>query len=216
MLSPSLLSANFFDLKTDLELLQILGIKYLHHDIMDGHFVPNLTFGYPIVKNVIESTLFQHDLHFMVKEPEKIIPVYLNLKPWMVTFHLEATVHPQRLVTVIQAAGVKAGVVLNPATPTDSLPYLLPYLDMVLLMSVNPGFSGQSFIYPVKDKIKKVRELIDASENNIILALDGGVDTSNIAELKELGVDYFVSGSGVFKNREIEKNVKALQEKLKK
>ncbi len=208
VISPSVLSADFYDLKSDLELLKTSGITFLHHDIMDNHFVPNLTYGYPVIKSLMKENSFYHDLHFMVENPEKVIPMYFELNPRSITFHIEACLHPQRLLSEIRKNGIAAGIALNPATPIDVLKYLLDDLDEILIMSVNPGFSGQKFINSIMMKIVECVEMVN--NKRICVALDGGVDSTNIKKFNEMGIDYFVCGSAAFRDRTIKENIKKL------
>ncbi|MCK5685106.1 ribulose-phosphate 3-epimerase [bacterium] len=212
VISPSVLSADFYNLKADFEVLKASGITFLHHDIMDNHFVPNLTYGYPVIKSLMKENDFNHDLHFMVENPDRVIPMYFELNPRSITFHIEACMHPQRLLSEIRKNGIKAGIALNPATSVDTLKYLLDDLDEILIMSVNPGFSGQKFISSVKKKIVECVEMVN--NRDIYVALDGGVDNTNIKEFNEMGIDYFVCGSAAFRDRKISENILKLNQAL--
>ena len=205
-IAPSLLSANFYNLQDDLERLKKSGIKYLHLDVMDGNFVPNISFGLPIIKSVRKNTDFILDCHLMIEKPERYLEDFKNAGADILTVHQEATIHLQRTLAEIRRLGMKAGVSLNPSTSEETLKYIMDDLDLILIMSVNPGFGGQSYIESVNEKIKRVRKMIDESERDIILEVDGGVNKDNIKELEDLGVDLFVAGSAAFKNSEIEKN----------
>lgn len=211
-IAPSLLSANFYNLQDDLERLKKSGIKYLHLDVMDGNFVPNISFGLPIIKSVRKNTDFILDCHLMIEKPERYLEDFKNAGADILTVHQEATIHLQRTLAEIRRLGMKAGVSLNPSTSEETLNYIMDDLDLILIMSVNPGFGGQSYIESVNEKIKRVRKMIDESERDIILEVDGGVNKDNIKELEDLGVDLFVAGSAAFKNSEIEKNIGGLRD----
>ncbi len=211
-IAPSLLSANFYNLQDDLERLKKSGIKYLHLDVMDGNFVPNISFGLPIIKSVRKNTGFILDCHLMIEKPERYLEDFKNAGADILTVHQEATIHLQRTLAEIRRLGMKAGVSLNPSTSEETLKYIMDDLDLILIMSVNPGFGGQSYIESVNEKIKRVRKMIDESERDIILEVDGGVNKDNIKELEDLGVDLFVAGSAAFKNSEIEKNIGGLRD----
>lgn len=211
-IAPSLLSANFYNLQDDLERLKKSGIKYLHLDVMDGNFVPNISFGLPIIKSVRKNTDFILDCHLMIEKPERYLEDFKNAGADILTVHQEATIHLQRTLAEIRRLGMKAGVSLNPSTSEETLKYIMDDLDLILIMSVNPGFGGQSYIESVSEKIKRVRKMIDESERDIILEVDGGVNKDNIKELEDLGVDLFVAGSAAFKNSEIEKNIGGLRD----
>lgn len=211
-IAPSLLSANFYNMQDDLERLKKSGIKYLHLDVMDGNFVPNISFGLPIIKSVRKNTDFILDCHLMIEKPERYLEDFKNAGADILTVHQEATIHLQRTLAEIRRLGMKAGVSLNPSTSEETLKYIMDDLDLILIMSVNPGFGGQSYIESVSEKIKRVRKMIDESERDIILEVDGGVNKDNIKELEDLGVDLFVAGSAAFKNSEIEKNIGGLRD----
>lgn len=211
-IAPSLLSANFYNLQDDLERLKKSGIKYLHLDVMDGNFVPNISFGLPIIKSVRKNTDFILDCHLMIEKPERYLEDFKNAGADILTVHQEATIHLQRTLAEIRRLGMKAGVSLNPSTSEETLKYIMDDLDLILIMSVNPGFGGQSYIEAVNEKIKRVRKMIDDSVRDIILEVDGGVNKDNIKELEDLGVDLFVAGSAAFKNSEIEKNIGGLRD----
>ena len=211
-IAPSLLSANFYNLQDDLERLKKSGIKYLHLDVMDGNFVPNISFGLPIIKSVRKNTDFILDCHLMIEKPERYLEDFKNAGADILTVHQEATIHLQRTLAEIRRLGMKAGVSLNPSTSEETLKYIMDDLDLILIMSVNPGFGGQSYIESVNEKIKRVRKMIDESVRDIILEVDGGVNKDNIKELEDLGVDLFVAGSAAFKNSAIEKNIGGLRD----
>ena len=210
-IAPSLLSANFYNLKDDLERLKNEGIKCLHLDVMDGNFVPNISFGLPIIKSVRKNTDFILDCHLMIEKPERYLEDFKNAGADILTVHQESTIHLQRTLNEIRRLGMKAGVSLNPSTSEETLKYVMDDLDLILIMSVNPGFGGQSYIKAVDEKIKRVKKMIVESGKDIMLEVDGGVNKDNIKYLESLGVDLFVAGSAAFKNSEIEKNLEELR-----
>lgn len=210
-IAPSLLSANFYNLQADLDRLKNEGIKYLHLDVMDGNFVPNISFGLPVIKAVRKNTDFILDCHLMIEKPERYLEEFKNAGADILTVHQESTIHLQRTLAEIRRLGMKAGVSLNPSTSEECLKYIMDDVDLILVMSVNPGFGGQSYIKAMNEKIARIRKMIDDSGKDIILELDGGVNKDNINELEDLGVDLFVAGSAAFKNSEIEKNLEDLR-----
>lgn len=197
-LSPSLLSANFYNLSEQLDILVENDIKYLHLDVMDGNFVPNISFGPGIIKSLRKKYDFIFDTHLMIVNPENYIENFKEAGCDIVTIHYEATKHPLRVLQQIRQMGMKAGISLNPGTPVEVLDYLWDELDLILIMTVNPGFGGQSFIESQLKKIKRIRELINKNNPEILLEIDGGVKTTNIESLLDLDIDLFVSGSDVF------------------
>lgn len=209
-LSPSLLSANFTDLKTDIEILNNLGVKYLHLDVMDGMFVPNISFGPMIIKQIRPLTNMIFDVHLMIENPDRYVESFKDAGAEILTVHYETCTHLHRTISHIKSMGMKAGVSLNPHTNPDLLDYVLEDLDLILVMSVNPGFGGQSFIPSALDKIAHLRKKIDERNLDIILEVDGGVKTSNVREVIKAGADLIVSGSDVFFDKE--KQVKAYKE----
>lgn len=215
-LSPSLLSANFAELKRDIEKLENGGADYLHLDVMDGNFVPNISFGAPIIKSVKQVTKLPLDVHLMIDKPERFIKDFVDAGADIITVHGESTIHLHRVVQMIKSFGVKAGVSLNPSTTLDSLKYVIDDLDLILIMSVNPGFGGQSFIPCMKDKIKEARRLIDEKSLDIILQVDGGVKIDNIEEIVSLGSDLIVVGSDIFKASDLESRVKKFKKLIEK
>ncbi|MBI5436912.1 MAG: ribulose-phosphate 3-epimerase [Nitrosomonadales bacterium] len=198
-IAPSILSANFARLGEEVDNVLASGADIVHFDVMDNHFVPNLTIG-PLVCEALRKhgVTAPIDAHLMVKPVDRIIPDFAKAGATYITFHPEASEHIDRTIGLIRESGCKPGLVFNPATPLGVLEYTLPRLDMVLLMSVNPGFGGQKFIPYVLDKARKVRKMIDAGGYNCRLEIDGGVGPANIREVAEAGVDTFVAGSAIF------------------
>jgi len=214
-LAPSILSADFCKLGEQLSFLEKEGMSFVHIDVMDGHFVPNITIG-PLVCNSIAKN-FPHlklDVHLMIEEPMRYIDAFAQCNPYVIYFHLEAENHADRLVNYIKSKGVKAGISINPSTPVSLLEHLLPIVDGVLVMSVNPGFGGQKFIPYTKNKIKLLNNIRKAQGYGYFIAVDGGVNKENIKELSDLGCNLFVAGSSVFKG-DIVKNFKEMNNILK-
>lgn len=215
ILAPSLLSADFGRTGEQLKELETAGVKWLHLDVMDGDFVPSISFGMPVIKSLRKQTNLFFDVHMMVTEPGRYIDAMVDAGADMITVHVEACKHLHRTVQAIKAKGLKAGVVLNPATPLNTLDYILEDVDMVLLMSVNPGFGGQKYISAMTAKIKALKEMIDARGLNIDIEIDGGVTPDNVKEILDAGANVIVAGSAVFGDHiaeQVEKFHKAFEE----
>lgn len=198
LISPSLLSANFCNLENDIKMLNDSQADWLHVDVMDGVFVPNISFGQPVIKHIKKIAQKPLDVHLMIVEPDKFFEDYKNCGADIITIHYEACTHLHRSLSKIRQLGMKAGVVLNPHTPICVLEDIIEMCDLVLLMSVNPGFGGQSFIENTYNKIKTLKQLIERKNPNCLIEVDGGVNTENYKKLVEAGADVLVAGNAVF------------------
>ena len=215
-LAPSILSADFARLLEDVKKVEKAGCEYLHIDVMDGHFVPNITLGPGIVKSLRKDVDMVFDAHLMIENPDNYIKQFVDAGCDIIVVHQEACRHLHRTIQNIKSHGIKAGVALNPATPIDTIKYVLQDVDMVLLMSVNPGFGGQSYIPVVTEKIKELKALIDEMGLDIDIEVDGGVKPSNISEVVNAGANVIVAGSAIFSTGDIDEAVKSLRENASK
>ena len=215
-LAPSILSADFARLLEDVKKVEKAGCEYLHIDVMDGHFVPNITLGPAIVKSLRKDVNMVFDAHLMIENPDNYIKEFADAGCDIIVVHQEACTHLHRTIQNIKSHGVKAGVALNPATPIETIKYVLEDVDMVLLMSVNPGFGGQSYIPVVTKKIKELRALIDEMGLDIDIEVDGGVKPSNKSEVVNAGANVIVAGSAIFNAGDIDEAVKSLRENASK
>ena len=210
-IAPSVLSADFSRLGQQLEELQHCGADLIHLDVMDGRFVPNITFGPPIIKSIRSYTNLPFDVHLMIEEPSKHIEDFIKAGADIITVHYEADRHIDRTINYIKSFGIKAAVALNPGTPVANIKNLIPYLDMVLIMSVNPGFGGQKYLKYASLKIQEVKKLSLELNPELLIEVDGGVDLSNIEEIISCGANVIVAGSAVFKDNKIEENIRNLK-----
>ena len=211
VIAPSILSADFARLGEEVDAVVAAGAEWIHFDVMDNHYVPNLTIG-PLICEALRKhgTKAPIDVHLMVKPVDRIVPDFAKAGATNISFHPEASEHIDRTIQLIKASGCTAGLVFNPATPLSYLDYVLDKIDLVLLMSVNPGFGGQSFIPSALEKLRQVRERIDASGRNIRLEIDGGVKRDNIAEIARAGADTFVAGSAIFSEKDYRNVISAM------
>ncbi len=211
LVAPSILSADFGKLNEEIKAICDGGCDLVHVDVMDGHFVPNMTLGPVVVNPVAKASTKPLDVHLMVENNTFFVELFAPLKPKYISFHIESEKHPHRLIQKIRSYGIKPAIVLNPHSTPESIEYLLEDLDMVLLMSVNPGFGGQKFINSVVEKASKLKELINKRNPNCLIEVDGGVNDKNIHQLNDAGVDVVVAGSYVFGNDDYSKAIKSLQ-----
>ncbi|WP_457570259.1 ribulose-phosphate 3-epimerase [Desulfurobacterium sp.] len=211
LLAPSILSADFANLERDIKIADKAGADIIHVDVMDGRFVPNITIGPCVVESIRKVTDKPLDVHLMIVEPEKYVKAFADAGADWISVHFEASIHLHRTVSMIKELEKKAGVVINPATPVEFLTDILPFVDFVLIMSVNPGFGGQKFIPQTLEKVRKLKKWREERELNFMIEIDGGVKLDNVSEIIGAGVDVAVAGSAVFKGN-IEENVKKFKE----
>jgi ribulose-phosphate 3-epimerase len=212
LLCPSILSADFTKLMEDIYEVELAGADIIHCDIMDGHFVPNITFGPDVVAKVNEITKLPLDVHLMIDSPEKYIKNFCDAGADYISVHYENNAHLNRLINYIKSFGVKAGVAINPATPVSILSEIITDADFILIMSVNPGFGGQKYIKSSNDKVKELKRMIKDKNANCLIEIDGGIGEGNIKELAECGVDMFVAGAAIFKAKDRKAKIKELKD----
>lgn len=214
LIAPSILSADFTRLGDDIRAVEAAGADWIHADIMDGHFVPNISFGPMLVQAVRSTTRLPIDVHLMISDPDPYIAAFAKAGASYISVHVETCIHLNRTIQLIRNAGVRPGVVLNPATPVESLRWIIEYVDLILVMSVNPGFGGQAFIPNSLDKIKALREMIAEKGLKTLIEIDGGVSDQTIAAIAAAGADVFVAGSAIFSSRDYSATIRSLREKM--
>lgn len=210
-IAPSILSANFANLSADIKIIEDAGADMLHIDVMDGHFVPNLTLGAPVVNSLRKVSHLEFDVHLMIDNPEQYIKDFAYAGAQIITVHAEASKHLHRLLQMIKNEGVKAGIALNPATPISVIEHLLDELDMILIMSVNPGFGGQKFIPVIYDKISSLKEYLLRKNYPIPIQVDGGIGLENVRRVCRSGADIIVAGSAIFNSSNISKTIRLMK-----
>jgi ribulose-phosphate 3-epimerase len=215
LIAPSILSADFSRLGEEIKAVEAAGADWIHVDVMDGHFVPNITIGPIVVEAARRVTSLPLDVHLMIENADQYVEDFVKAGSDYLVVHTEACAHLQRTLTHIRELGCKAGVSLNPATPLSALDHILPDLDLVLLMSVNPGFGGQSFIPQVLDKISDLRTILDGLDREVLLEVDGGIKVGNIGEVAKAGADAFVAGSAVFGSADYAETISQMRAEMK-
>jgi len=208
---PSLLSADFSRLGAEVEAVERQGADMIHFDVMDGQFVPNITFGPPVLKALKAHSKTAFDVHLMIEHPERFVDDFRKAGADIITVHQEACVHVQRVLAQIRESGAKAGLALNPATPLETIQYVLPDLDLLLIMTVNPGFGGQKFIEPMVEKVRRARAMIDESGFDILLEVDGGIDPTTAPRVVEAGARALVAGTAVYRAPHYGEAIQALR-----
>lgn len=214
-IAPSILSADFSRLKDEIQSVEAAGADWIHVDVMDGHFVPNITIGPPVISSIRKVTKLPLDVHLMIMQPEKYISAFRSAGADWISIHAEATPHLQRALAMVRESGAKPSVALNPSTPLFVLDHVWSDLEMVLLMSVNPGFGGQKFIPEMINKIRTLRKKSERLDPNLLIEVDGGIDSKNIGELAEAGANVFVSGSAIFGSADYSATMNRMRESLR-
>ena len=214
LIAPSILSADFARLGDEVKAVEKAGADWIHADIMDGHFVPNITYGPIIIEAVRHITSLPIDVHLMIENPDTYIPAFAQAGASLISVHVETCAHLNRTVQLIRECGAQPGVVLNPSTPVDSLEWVLEYVDYVLIMSVNPGFGGQSFIANSLNKVRQLRDMIRGRNLKTMIEIDGGVNEKTIKEIADSGADVFVAGSAIFDSKDYKKTILNFREKI--
>ena len=214
VIAPSILSADFSRLGNEIETVETAGADWIHADVMDGHFVPNITIGPLIVEAVRRVTSLPIDVHLMIENPDNYIPAFAEAGASLISVQVEACTHLNRSIHLIRECGARPGVVLNPSTPVQTLEWIIEDVDYVLIMSVNPGFGGQAFIKNSLDKVITLRQLIQRKNLKTLIEIDGGVNEETIADIADAGVDAFVAGSAIFGSRDYQATIKSFREKI--
>ena len=214
VIAPSILSANFSRLGDEIKAVETAGADWIHIDVMDGHFVPNITIGPLIVEAVRRVTSLPIDVHLMIENPDNYIPAFAEAGASLISVQVEASIHLNRSVQLIRECGARPGVVLNPSTPVQTLEWIIENVDYVLIMSVNPGFGGQVFIKNSLDKVKTLRQLIQLKNLKTLIEIDGGVNEKTISDIAAAGVDAFVAGSAIFGSRDYQATINAFRKKI--
>jgi ribulose-phosphate 3-epimerase len=216
LIAPSILSADFSKLGEEINAVEAAGADWIHADVMDGHFVPNITIGPLIVEAVRRVTALPIDVHLMIENPDNYIAAFAKAGASWISVQVETCVHLNRTIQLIKESGARAGVVLNPSTPVETVQWILEYVDYVLIMSVNPGFGGQTFISNSLDKIKALRKFIQDKGLSVLIEVDGGVNDKTIAEVSAAGTDIFVAGSAIFASPDYQKTIQNFRKKFEK
>ncbi len=214
VIAPSILSADFSRLGDEIKAVETAGADWIHADVMDGHFVPNITIGPLIVESVRRVTSLPIDVHLMIENPDNYIPAFAEAGASWISVHVEASRHLNRSVQLIRECGARPGVVLNPSTPVQTLEWIIDNVDYVLIMSVNPGFGGQAFIRNSLEKVRALRQLIQRKNPKTLIEIDGGVNENTIADIAAAGVDVFVAGSAIFGSRDYQATIGAFRQKI--